>query len=568
MGHEEIPRENGAVLTGPGRLRAVGRAVVCASIAAVVLAACPAMASAFAPFVTGVSAVPSSTGADLNATIYPYGFDTTYHYEYGTTIAYGTNIPTPSDADVGSAPYPGTVSALQTISSLQPNTTYHFRLVATSSAGPGFGDTGDHVFTTLANPPSVVANAATQIVNGFNLSGTVNPQGAATTYRFEYGTTTSYGTNVPSPDGSAGSGTTAASVSQDITSLLPNTTYHYRLVANNSGGSVPSSDRTFTTPASAPAAPSATVSPPIVIAGGYRLKGAINPNSLDTTYHFEFGTDTSYGTNLPAPDADAGTGSSAVPVTQDVTTGLAANTTYHYRLVAHNTDGTTPSGDQAFTTPPNPPNAIATPVTQDSTGSMLNGTVNPNGGDTTYHFQFGFTTAYGSNIPSTDVDVGSGTSVVAVSQLVAGLPPDVVYHYRLVAHNAGGTTTSGDQVFTTPPAPLITPDPPPQFLPPPPPPSNQFTVRPAVANGTATTFQVNVPGPGTISASGKQLKAVKAGSKGAGKVTLKLKLTGVGLKALNKAKGHRLKIKVKISFEPTGGSPNVTYKTVTFKKKG
>ena len=84
-------------------------------------------------------------------------------------------------------------------------------------------------------------------------------------------------------------------------------------------GSTPSDDQTFTTAAGGPPRPSAVVSSPQATAGGFRLKGAVNPNSLETTYHFEFGTTTSYGTNLPEPDANIGSGTSAVAVTQEVT---------------------------------------------------------------------------------------------------------------------------------------------------------------------------------------------------------------------------------------------------------
>jgi hypothetical protein len=565
MSDKGILCEKGTASMRAARLRAAGRVVIGASIATVILMAFPALAAAFAPIIVSPSATPTSNGATLNATIYPYGLDTTYRFEYGTTTSYGTNVPVP-DGDAGSAAYPGTVQVHQTVTGLTLNTTYHFRLVATNSDGTT--STTDQTFTTLATPPAVVANAAGPTVEGFELSGTVNPHGADAKYRFEYGTTTSYGTNVPVPDGDAGSGTTAATVSQEVknTALLPNTTYHFRLVAQNSGGSTPSSDQTFTTPPSTPAAPSVVANPPIATAGGYMLEGAINPNSLDTTYHFEFGTSTAYGKNLPEPDADVGEGESAVPVSQEVT-GLAPNTTYHYRVVAHNSDGTTSSLDQEFTTPPNPPDVVATPFTETAAGFNLNGTINPNGGNTTYHFQFGFTTAYGSNIPASDADAGSGTSAVAVSQLVAGLPPNVAYHYRLVAHNAGGTSTSGDQEFTTPPAAPIMHEPPVQLLPPPPAPTNQFTVRSAIARGAGATLQISVPGPGTVSVSGRQLKTVTAGSSGAGLVTLKLRLTSAGLKALKKAKGHKLTVKVKITFQPTGGSPGNTSRTVTFKMK-
>jgi hypothetical protein len=97
-------------------------------------------------------------------------------------------------------------------------------------------------------PPTVITQAATGIaVTGATLNGTVNPNGAATTYRFEYGTTTSYGTLVPVPDGSSGSGTTAVAENASLTGLTASTTYHYRLDATNSGGTANGVDQQFTT---------------------------------------------------------------------------------------------------------------------------------------------------------------------------------------------------------------------------------------------------------------------------------------------------------------------------------
>jgi hypothetical protein len=571
MSSRETPRRRGAASNSSVGLGRTRRTAICASIATAALAAFPALASAITstPLLTGVSATPSSGGASLNATIYPYGLDTHYRFEYGPTAIYGTSIPVP-DADVGSAAYPGTVPVTQAVTGLTSNTTYHYRIVASNSMGAATGpEAGDKTFTTTGPAPTVVADAATATGGGFELSGTVNPHGGGTTFRFEYGTTTAYGNKIPVPDGNAGSGTSAVPVSEEVlnTALLPNTTYHFRLVAQNGGGSVPSPDQTFTTPPSPPAAPAAVVSAPVETAGGYMLKGAINPNSVDTHYHFEFGTTTAYGTNLPEPDADVGSGSSAVAVSQEVT-GLAPNTTYHYRIVASNSKGPGTSLDQAFTTPPEPPVAVATPYSETAGSFSLNGTVNPNGGDTTYRFEFGITAAYGSKIPASEADVGQGNSPVSVSQSVGGLPPNVPYHYRLVAKNAGGTTMSNDEEFITPPvaAPVV-PEPP-AFLPPPPPSpaTNQFTVGAAVAKGATATLQVGVPGPGTVSASGKQLKPATVGSSGAGTVVLKLKLTGAGLKALKTAKKHRLTVKVKVVFQPTGGSPGTTSRTVTFKK--
>lgn len=75
----------------------------------------------------------------------------------------------------------------------------------------------------------------------------INPNEAATTYRFEYGTTTSYGASAPEPGGQIGSGTEGVEVSQHLTNIQAGTTYHYRVIATNAEGTVNSPDETFVT---------------------------------------------------------------------------------------------------------------------------------------------------------------------------------------------------------------------------------------------------------------------------------------------------------------------------------
>jgi hypothetical protein len=77
------------------------------------------------------------------------------------------------------------------------------------------------------------------------LNGTVNPKGAATTYFFQIGTTSLYGTNTAPT--AAGAGNKGVKVSVPIGSLAPDTTYHYRLVAQNSKGISRGAHRTFKT---------------------------------------------------------------------------------------------------------------------------------------------------------------------------------------------------------------------------------------------------------------------------------------------------------------------------------
>jgi hypothetical protein len=79
--------------------------------------------------------------------------------------------------------------------------------------------------------------------------------------------------------------------------------------------------------------------------------------------------------------------------------------------------------------------------------ATLAGTVNPKGSPTSYHFEYGTSTAYGAS--TADTDAGSGVGAVAVSAGVSGLAPGTTYHYRVVASNAAGVAQGGDQTFTT-----------------------------------------------------------------------------------------------------------------------
>jgi hypothetical protein len=81
--------------------------------------------------------------------------------------------------------------------------------------------------------------------NSATLSGTVNPHNSATTYLFQYGTTTLYGAETATGD--AGKGNKRVAVNAPVAGLAPATKYHYRLVAHNRKGLVKGPDRTFTT---------------------------------------------------------------------------------------------------------------------------------------------------------------------------------------------------------------------------------------------------------------------------------------------------------------------------------
>lgn len=173
------------------------------------------------------------------------------------------------------------------------------------------------------------------------------------------------------------------------------------------------------------------------------LNGSVNPNGSATTYHFEWGTTTSYGSNTTS--ASAGSGSSVVNVNANIS-GLIAGTTYHYRLVAQNSGGNTNGSDMTFTA------AVATVTTTAASSITMNTAVS--GGNVTSDGGLSITargvcwgTGVNPNISGNHTTDGTGTGSF-ISQL-AGLNPNTLYHIRAYATNSSGTYYGSDLQFTT-----------------------------------------------------------------------------------------------------------------------
>jgi len=278
----------------------------------------------------------SETGATLNGTVNPEGAETKYYFEYGPTTSYGTKT---AEASAGSGT--SNVEESKAITGLVAGTTYDFRIVATNSNATVDG--ANLEFKTLKKP-SVETKGATGVTAfGATLNGAVNPNGSETTYYFEYGTTESYGTKTA--EASAGSGTSSVEESKTISGLQSETTYDFRIVATNSGGTVYGANQRFTTLESAPVV--VTDAATSVTDAGGTLKGTVNPEGKEAKYYFEYGKTVSYGTKTT--EASAGSGRTAVEESSAVT-GLEPEVTYHYRIVAKNSFGTSDGADHTFTT--------------------------------------------------------------------------------------------------------------------------------------------------------------------------------------------------------------------------
>lgn len=92
----------------------------------------------------------------------------------------------------------------------------------------------------------------------------------------------------------------------------------------------------------------------------------------------------------------------------------------------------------------------ASPVTQSA--ATLHGSIFPSSQSTSFYFEYGPTSTYGSQTAT--VLAGAGTHTLYVAAMIAGLSPFTVYHYRLVAINSSGTTVGQEATFTTMKTPL------------------------------------------------------------------------------------------------------------------
>src|SRR5687767_12018457 len=151
------------------------------------------------------------------------------------------------------------------------------------------------------------------------------------------------------------------------------------------------------------------------------LNGTVNPGGAATSWHFEYGTTTAYG--LESGGGDTAAGSADVPVSIQVA-GLSAGTTYHYRVVATNADGTVTGADRTFRTAAGPslPSVSSTVAREvGPTSASLRSRIDPNRGATSYHFEYGLSQSYGSR--TQDRGIGSGDTAVAVAETIGGLEP-------------------------------------------------------------------------------------------------------------------------------------------------
>ena len=236
-----------------------------------------------------------------------------------------------------------------------------FRVV-TTGAGIGTGTvtwSNGAVFsiTVVAPPPSATTQPATAIsTTSATLNGLVNPNFTFTTVSFEYGLSAAYGTTVGASSVVAGAGSTLRSLA--INGLTCNTTYHYRVIAQNLGGTTNGADQSFTT-AACPVPTVVTDVATAVSQTSATLNAFVSSNGAASTVAFEYGPTVAYGTTVAATSGGSAP-SNAVNAPASVTVALACGTTIHFRAVAANANGTSVGADQTATTAACTPASVPT----------------------------------------------------------------------------------------------------------------------------------------------------------------------------------------------------------------
>ena len=258
------------------------------------------------------------------------------------------SVPCQGEFGTGGSP----VSLTATLTGMQENTPYEYRVVATNGTGT---TTGTPLLLTR-KPPTVSGEPEASKITpntAVIVLPAINPQIEAP---FEGAYQIMYGLNAAdemvTPRVSAGSGLVANPVATvKLENLKPGTTYHYAVVTSNLNGTEAGPEQTFTT-----AGESISTTPPTIGSAAAHfvnensavIEGEVNPEGLGTTYQVQYGTSAAYGASSPGSAAIA-------PLTNPQgtfvsLTGLAPGTTYHYRLVASSQAGTSYGPDETFTT--------------------------------------------------------------------------------------------------------------------------------------------------------------------------------------------------------------------------
>ncbi|MGZ4265101.1 MAG: choice-of-anchor Q domain-containing protein [Solirubrobacteraceae bacterium] len=225
-----------------------------------------------------------------------------------------------------------------------------------------------HPTSVPATPSTGAADNVTD--SSADLTGTINLSGDAGGFHFVWGLSQDELTN-STPVQGAGEVSQSTAVSQTLSGLAPQTTYFYKIVADNASGSTQDTANhimSFTTTPTPPGVFGTFVNAVTDTTGTVDL--TVDPEGTETSVVIKYGHTTNYGQQTGPIDIGSGTD----PVEKDVEiTGLTPNTDYHFNVVATNPGGTSESGDQELVTDNQVSGTPGAPVTISDSGTTFQG---------------------------------------------------------------------------------------------------------------------------------------------------------------------------------------------------
>jgi len=290
------------------------------------------------------------------------------------------------------------------------------------------------------------------------LTGTVTPNGAFTNYWYEYSVSSDLSNKTSSRSQTIGSGFASISAPGYITGLVKDTTYYFRLVALNDYGKIEGAQYSFQTSHGNPPPVGSVPTTRTLAASGIsrttaNLNGEVTPNRASTQYWFEYGKTANLGDTTAI--VSVGDGTAKLPAVASLA-GLDPITTYYFRLNAQNQFGTVNGAILNFKTAgplsASAPSVVTRSATNLSTSTVtLRGTVNPNGAETRYWFEYSTDSIFGlALLRSTEQkSAGGGSNTTSVDASVSGLSPKTNYYFRLVAQNSFGVVRGERAEFKT-----------------------------------------------------------------------------------------------------------------------
>ena len=424
----------------------------------------PTITRAWSTDVTATTAILAMTVDN------PLPMDANVRFIYGTDAAFINGLIV-GKAIAGAKTTGAQFSARLT--GLQPKTTYYFRAVASvnQAYGTATGDLGSFVTAAAASPPVVTKTSHSNVTETTaELNMDVSYADTTNAATFFWGTAANLAGAAEIPAKAYATNAGGMSSRGLLSNLKPGTTYYYGAVVVSPIGQGKSGIQSFKTMGTAPViAPNA----PRVVNNWFSaltdksvlLSMEVTNLPIAAKVNFAYGTDP-----LLMAASTLGVGYDTVgpgatnSQSHTVLNGLQPKTTYYFKAVASNANGTSSSDIKSFLTagggaPPEITRITATNIA--ATSAMLSAVVNNANLPGTAFFMYGTNSNFMPGTQTGERSFPAVTGGTGINAGLTGLAADTTYYYAAYATTVNGKTTSPTQSFKTtaavaPSAPLIT----------------------------------------------------------------------------------------------------------------